>query len=375
MTRSTDEDEEAVVVIMEAIAAAAIAAASSTTLREVAQNQLTVTKLDFDALLTSSRFDGWFRDNLRCTQKSFVSICLLFRPYATTELLSGIEHSFEKKMGLTLYYLASSGSMKEAGNAMGMSKACAVKSINAMLRLICARARVFIKMPSTSSEWNCVMDGFSAVKGFPFVCGAVDGSLFEISRPAEYEGWYCKDYYPAINMQAVCDAKRRFMDYDMRPGSYSDKKTWSVSTLGLSVANIIPEGCHFIADAGYKLTCEVMTPYIPREENGELSRRQERYNYILSATRMAIECAFGMLKQRFRLIRRQFEQKTIGNCTRCILASMVLHNILIDLEDNTIDLNQREPADDIVLELNEDIDTRDISRAKRDELARLFYPR
>ncbi|KAG3054078.1 hypothetical protein PC121_g16467 [Phytophthora cactorum] len=84
------------------------------------------------------------------------------------------------------------------------------------------------------------MTSFAAVKGFPFACGAIDGSRFEIKRPAEYEGWYCKDYYPAINMQAVCDSKRRFMDYDMCPGSYSDKKTWSISKLGLSAANVLP---------------------------------------------------------------------------------------------------------------------------------------
>ncbi|KAF1778760.1 Harbinger transposase-derived nuclease domain [Phytophthora cactorum] len=85
-----------------------------------------------------------------------------------------------------------------------------------------------------------VMTSFAAVKGFPFACGAIDGSRFEIKRPAEYEGWYCKDYYPAINMQAVCDSKRRFMDYEMCPGSYSDKKTWSISKLGLSAANVLP---------------------------------------------------------------------------------------------------------------------------------------
>ncbi|KAF4148976.1 hypothetical protein GN958_ATG01740 [Phytophthora infestans] len=62
-----------------------------------------------------------------------------------------------------------------------------------MLRVICSRSATHIKLPGSECEWKEVMKGFAAVKGFPFVCGAVDGSLFEIERPAEYEGWYCKD--------------------------------------------------------------------------------------------------------------------------------------------------------------------------------------
>ncbi|OWY91970.1 Nuclease HARBI1, partial [Phytophthora megakarya] len=100
-----------------------------------------------------------------------------------------------------------------------------------------------------------------------------------------------------------------------------------------------------------------------------LSRQQEYYNYIHSATRMAIECAFGMLKQRFRLVRRQLEQKSSTNCTRCILAAMVLHNLFIDLQDDTISLNERDAPRDIVLEMEPITDRRDICRTKRKYVA------
>ncbi|KAF1791311.1 Harbinger transposase-derived nuclease domain [Phytophthora cactorum] len=86
--------------------------------------------------------------------------------------------------------------------------------------------------------------------------------------------------------------------------------------IGTTIQNAIPPGC----DAGFTLSCELLTPYTPREEGRRLSRLQGRYNYIHSATRMATECAFGRLKKRFRLIRSQLEQKSIANCTRYILA-------------------------------------------------------
>ncbi|EGZ11653.1 hypothetical protein PHYSODRAFT_433491, partial [Phytophthora sojae] len=87
-------------------------------------------------LLTSTRYDAWFHENLRCSQRNFKRIGEVFRPRATLELLQGREHSFEKKMGLLLLYLASSGSMKEAGLVLGISKPYAVYTINEMLRVI-----------------------------------------------------------------------------------------------------------------------------------------------------------------------------------------------------------------------------------------------
>ncbi|ETL28148.1 hypothetical protein L916_18436, partial [Phytophthora nicotianae] len=101
---------------------------------------------------------------------------------------------------------------------------------------------------------NDIMKGFVSVRGYPYVCGAVDSSLFVIARPADFDGWYCKDFYPAINMQVVCDQRRRFMDYGMRPRSYSDKKTWKVSKLDNTIQNVIPRGCHRLSDAGFTLS-------------------------------------------------------------------------------------------------------------------------
>ncbi|OWZ22401.1 hypothetical protein PHMEG_0002909 [Phytophthora megakarya] len=89
-----------------------------------------------------------------------------------------------------------------------------------------------------------------------------------------------------------------------------------------SVQNGLPPGCHHIAVAGFTLSCELVTPYIPRQEGDTLFRLQNHYNFIHSATGMAIECAFGMLKQIFRLFRRKLKQKSIINRTRCILTAM-----------------------------------------------------
>ncbi|GMF55185.1 unnamed protein product [Phytophthora fragariaefolia] len=200
---SVEDMGNAVMIVLESASVAAAAVASSSA-RADAEFERTVTKLNFEKLLTSERYDGWFRDHLRCSQVNFMHICTIFSPFASYGLLNSYEHSFEKKIALLLFYLASSGTIEEAGIALGMSKPCAVITINALPRVICKQSSQFIKLPSTQTDWSTIMNGFASVRGFQYVCGAVDGSLFEIPRPAEYEGWYCKDGYPAINMQALC---------------------------------------------------------------------------------------------------------------------------------------------------------------------------
>ncbi|KAG6951419.1 hypothetical protein JG687_00013627, partial [Phytophthora cactorum] len=116
--------------------------------------------------------------------------------------------------------------------------------------------------------------------------------------------------------------------------------------IGTTIQNAIPPGCHF---------CELLTPYPPpppppREEGRRLSRLQGRYNYIHSATRMATECAFGRLKERFRLIRSQLEQNSIASCTKYILAATVLHNILIDIDDDTVSRNEQDAPNVMMFE-------------------------
>ena len=204
-----------------------------------------------------------------------------------------------KKMAVTLYYLSSSGTFREATVAMGMSKSWVIVCMNSILDLIARRANEFIHLPRSKAQRGTVMDAFFAHKGLPYVCGAVDGTIIEIARPKCFEGWYCRRVYPAINVHAVVNYQRTFISFDMRPGSYSDQKIWRASLVGSTARQVLPTGCHYIGDGGYALSCELLTPY--QEQDGGvdgLNDVQNHYNYILSSTRMSVECAFGMLKNR-----------------------------------------------------------------------------
>ncbi|KAH9092444.1 hypothetical protein LEN26_018375 [Aphanomyces euteiches] len=119
-----------------------------------------------------------------------------------------------------------------------------------------------VHFPRTLDAWRLVSDDFEAICGFPDVAGAIDGSLFAIERPYEYDGWICRKGWAAINMQATVDRQGRFMEFSLRAGSCSDKNLWSMSSLGGSVADLIPPTMHLLGDAGYTLSMKLITPYL-----------------------------------------------------------------------------------------------------------------
>lgn len=172
--------------------------------------------------------------------------------------------------------------------------------------------------------------GFEERSGLPNVMGAIDGCLFRICRFADFEGWYCRKGYPALNMQAVVDHKNRFMSFSIRSGSQNDKAVFNHSRFGQTVHSRIPRGCYFLADAGYQLFAHIMTPYKIELDNPPAIRH---YNYLHSRARMAVECAFGLLKGKFRHFKKELVSRSPKCMEKTIVCAMILHNWFIDLRD------------------------------------------
>lgn len=126
---------------------------------------------------------------------------------------------------------------------------------------------------------------------------------------------------------------------------------------------IIPEQYHLLGDSAYPNMTNLITPY---RDNGRLSRIQRRFNYKHSATRVAIEQGFGLLKGRFRILRYVNVYST-NIIPKVIISCCILHNMCIDLDDVEVELHQHEENNNPV-ELQQDNGTND-GRRKRDELA------
>ena len=171
---------------------------------------------------------------------------------------------------------------------------------------------------------------FESMVGFPFTCGAIDGSIIEIQRPYDFEGWYCRKGYPALNMQAVVDARRRFISFTACPGSMNDKAVYNSS--GIANSMKIPAGYYLVGDAGYTLSPKLLIPY---PITLEMSREDSHFNYRHSQTRIKVEGAFGMLKNRFRLLKTVLSYEP-DRCATMVQACLILHNMMIQFQDCVI---------------------------------------
>jgi hypothetical protein len=257
------------------------------------ENDYTVANSLFDQVHRGGReYDAWFCAMLRMTRQTFSMLSQLMKQYWVDGKQRNFHYSMEFNLAVTLMYLGSAGELGVVATAMGCSKATAMRCVCRVTNILCRVARATINFRKLGiQQFIEISEGFQALHGIPGVIGAIDGCLIEIQPPFDFEGWYCQKGYPAINIQAICDHKMRFISNSLMSGSHNDKKLWSHSIVGMNAHRWISAGYHFIGDSGYSLLPHLIIPYSMVNDN-----KHAHFNYTLSATRMKIECAFGVLK-------------------------------------------------------------------------------
>jgi len=165
---------------------------------------------------------------------------------------------------------------------------------------------------------------------------------------------------PQVNIQGICDHKKRFIAYDMGwPGSMTDAFIWQNSYVWMQRATHFEQGEWLLADRGikacmfrditavdpqlgYPSSPYLLRPYSEPELDGyyghELQRRRA-FNRRLSSIRIYIEHVFGLLKSRFQSLRQLGRHEDIQQTYRVIQALMVAHNLCIDFGDHLMDTN------------------------------------
>lgn len=194
---------------------------------------------------------------------------------------------------------------------------------------------------------------------FPNCVGSIDGKHIRIKCPPNSGSMYYnyKSYYSVV-LQAVADSRYRFICIDVGGfGKQSDGGTFANSSLfdhlesdSLNVprpAEVPNSGITlphvFVGDEAYPLKPYLLRPY-SRKDLGE---NEEIFNYRLSRARRVVECAFGILSSKWRVLLKQLEVRPekVDKIIKCIC---LLHNIIIDkegLQDNTATLTlQRDMA-------------------------------
>ncbi len=203
-----------------------------------------------------------------------------------------------------------------------------------------------IKFPIEKEEVVKTSEEFQQRFGFPQVIGCVDGTHIPIKQPSEN----ARDYFSykmcySLNCQGICDAYGLFTNVEIKwPGSVHDARVFANCEVQKRFANgkfklfykelvpgeeSVPQV--LLGDPAYPLL-----PYVMKEYDHCQSNEQVIFNQMLRSARNQIECAFGRLKARWRILLRPMDIP-VTQVPTVIFACFVLHNFC-EQEKEDIDL-------------------------------------
>jgi len=331
------DEEVAIGAAVLAAVAAVLAAIDGRSFRRPVENHFVVPSNTWPTVKTTPRLGAWFVRHLRCTRATFDHVVANVET-AWTRAHPPRHHNntfgIDDRVACALHYLTHADGYESTAALFGISKTRAYEYCNQVFLVIqLCFVRETIAMPSTHEGWEEIRVGFEA-HGFPNVYGAINGSLITVKRFEDFTGWYCRKGFPAFNMQAVVDHCLKFMSYSLRSGNQNDKSLFNNSEFGRVCHQRVPLGGCFLGDAGYKLFSHLMTPYAIYTD---MPRDEAHCNTIHSRTRMAVERAFGLWKNKFRIFKTELVQHHPTDMARLIEVSLVLHNWFIEYDDDSGD--------------------------------------
>ncbi|KAB0803740.1 hypothetical protein PPYR_00710 [Photinus pyralis] len=288
----------------------------------------------------SSRFINYFRMN----DAMFSELLNMLQPTIKKQVVVRIPIEPKIRLAITLRYLASGDSMKSVSYAFRV----APQTVSEIIAETCEaiwnslREKVLLENP-TEEDWKNISKDFELKWNFPHCIGAIDGKHVIIQAPPNSgSSHYNYKNSHSIILMAMVDANMRFTLVDIgAPGRKSDSGVFRMSSIGMGLENNllnVPKECPIsrnltfpfvvVGDEAFALTNYMMRPY-PRNSN--LNRRKKFFNYRLSRARRVVECAFGILRGRWRI----FAKPIIASETtiiKIIQATICLHNFILKKE-------------------------------------------
>ncbi|GFH48493.1 hypothetical protein CTEN210_04969 [Chaetoceros tenuissimus] len=247
------------------------------------------------------------------------------------------------RLGIGLRYFAG-GDPYDISISYGVSHTSVFDTVDAVVDAVNEHDNFKIMFPSDHDEQRRIAAEFQAKSKVGFSCcaGAIDGMLVWIHKPTKAEcekakvderKWFCsrKNKY-GLNLQAICDSRKRFLDLSILfGGSSSDLISFESSPIRqkLEEPGFLADGLCLFGDNAYVNTDFMATPYT--KSHREFCKLHDNYNFFHSQLRINIECAFGILCQRWGFLRKPAPKKyTIKKIIAFVSCLCRLHNFLIN---------------------------------------------
>ena len=252
------------------------------------------------------------------------------------------------RLGIALRYFAG-GSPYDIMVKYGVSHSSMFESVWIVVEAVNATKSFDISYPSGHDEQRSIALGFKNASKVKFDCcaGAIDGILIWMHKPSLKEAqkagvgqkkFLCgrKNKF-GLNCQAVSDVRGKILDISITyGGSSSDCLAFEASDLHKRLENgLLASGLVLFGDNAYLNSNFMATPY-PNVAGVEKERSKDNYNFYHSQLRIRIECAFGILVQRWGILRMAMPKGlSIPKIIALVNAVAKLHNFCIDENDCT----------------------------------------
>uniref|UniRef100_A0A182S077 DDE Tnp4 domain-containing protein n=1 Tax=Anopheles funestus TaxID=62324 RepID=A0A182S077_ANOFN len=247
-----------------------------------------------------------------------------------------------ERLLITLRYLATGETYASLQFLFKVSQSSIRSIIPEVCDCLIAALQEYIKLPSNKQQWLEISDMFKQRWNFPHAVGAIDGKHVPIRSP-KHSGSDYFNYkkFHSIVMLALVDADYNFLYVNVGgQGSISDggifKNTQLYEMLEtnrldipdpdiLRVPYITKVPYFILGDKAFAFTNYCIRPYGGADNT--LGAIQRTFNYFQSRARMPVENTFGIVSNRFQVIRGPILLEP-QKARKVVLTAAYLHNFL-----------------------------------------------
>nr|CAI5845052.1 unnamed protein product [Callosobruchus analis] len=254
-----------------------------------------------------------------------------------------------QQLEIALHWLGTGAQFHSISDMHGISKATVCRVVHKVIDAI--EETLVNELVCWPNDCGTIVNGFSNLAGMPLVCGALDGTLIKMDAPHDFEPAFVDRHGDhSINAMVVCGPNLQFFYvYADWPGSATDARVLRNSGLFRRMEEgwrPYPGG-FLLGDSIYPLKSWLIPPIV-----GDVNRpEQRRFARAHKKTRRTVECAIGLMKEKFpclNYLRLQpvFVCKVIKCCVAlCNLSRF--HDELIELNSDGEDVDPRGNANDV----------------------------
>uniref|UniRef100_A0A8C5PAK4 DDE Tnp4 domain-containing protein n=1 Tax=Leptobrachium leishanense TaxID=445787 RepID=A0A8C5PAK4_9ANUR len=274
----------------------------------------------------------------------------------------------EEMLVITLRYLASGCSLKDLHYNFRIGRSTAGEIVRKVCQTIWETMKEQCLPTPTHKACVEIAAGFWERANFPNCLGAVDGKHVRIVKPQQSGSLYQNyKYLFSIGILAVADANYSFVYVDV--GSYgkdSDSTLFRNSTLwnriesgSLNIPRPAPlPGSDvavlyaFVGDEAFGLSTHLLRPY----SGTHLTVKKRVFNYRLSRARRYVECTFGILSNKWRILHRPLDVH-VEFCVDIVKCCCILHNYVrardgFNFDDTLTVVGLEDDANDDIIAVN-----------------------